>query len=35
MMFISTSEHTAQGLNDSMNKLRKEWQPIAQRFKPE
>jgi tripartite-type tricarboxylate transporter receptor subunit TctC len=35
MMFISTSEHTAQGLNASMIKLRKEWQPIAQRFKPE
>jgi len=35
MMVISTSEHTAQGLNASMTKLRKEWQPIAQRFKPE
>ena len=35
MMIISTSEHTAQGLNASMTKLRKEWQPIAQRFKLE
>ncbi len=35
MMFISTNEHTPQGLNASMTKLRKEWQPIAQRFKPE
>jgi tripartite-type tricarboxylate transporter receptor subunit TctC len=35
MMFISTNEHTPQGLTASMTKLRKEWQPIAQRFKPE
>ena len=35
MMFINPKEHTAEGLNNSMIKLRKEWQPIAQRFKPE
>jgi len=34
-MFVTPSEHTAEGLNASMTKLRKEWQPIAQRFKPE
>jgi tripartite-type tricarboxylate transporter receptor subunit TctC len=35
MMFTNPKEHTAEGLNNSMIKLRKEWQPIAQRFKPE
>jgi hypothetical protein len=35
LMFVTPSEHTAEGLNASMTKLRKEWQPIAQRFKPE
>jgi len=34
-MFVTPSEHTAEGLNASMTRLRKEWQPIAQRFKPE
>jgi len=34
-MFVTPSEHTAEGLNSSMIRLRKEWQPIAQRFKPE
>jgi tripartite-type tricarboxylate transporter receptor subunit TctC len=34
-MFVTPSEHTAEGLNSSMTRLRKEWQPIAQRFKPE
>jgi len=35
LMFVTPSEHTAEGLNASMTRLRKEWQPIAQRFKPE
>jgi len=35
MMFANPKEHTAEGLNNSMIKLRKEWQPVAQRFKPE
>jgi len=35
MMFTNPKEHTAEGLNNSMIKLRKEWQPMAQRFKPE
>jgi len=35
LMFVTPSEHTAEGLNSSMTRLRKEWQPIAQRFKPE
>jgi len=35
MMFTNPKEHTAEGLNNSMIKLRKEWQPVAQRFKPE
>ena len=35
MMFTNPKEHTAEGLNTSMIKLRKEWQPVAQRFKPE
>ena len=35
MMFISTNEHTAQGLTASMIKLRNDWQPIARKFKPE
>jgi tripartite-type tricarboxylate transporter receptor subunit TctC len=35
MMFISTNEHTPQGLNASMIKLRNDWQPIARKFKPE
>jgi tripartite-type tricarboxylate transporter receptor subunit TctC len=35
MMFTNPKEHTVEGLNNSMIKLRKEWQPIAQRFKPE
>jgi tripartite-type tricarboxylate transporter receptor subunit TctC len=34
-MFVTPSEHTVEGLNSSMIRLRKEWQPIAQRFKPE
>jgi tripartite-type tricarboxylate transporter receptor subunit TctC len=34
-MFVTPSELTVEGLNASMAKLRKEWQPIAQRFKPE
>jgi tripartite-type tricarboxylate transporter receptor subunit TctC len=35
MMFVTSKEHTPEGLNSSMMKLRNEWQPIARRFKPE
>jgi tripartite-type tricarboxylate transporter receptor subunit TctC len=35
MMFVTPKEHTPEGLNNSMTKLRNEWQPIARKFKPE
>jgi len=35
MMFITPKEHTPEGLNNSMTKLRNDWQPIARKFKPE
>jgi tripartite-type tricarboxylate transporter receptor subunit TctC len=35
MMFVTPKEHTPEGLNSSMTKLRNEWQPIARKFKPE
>ena len=34
-MFVTPSEHTAEGLNSSMMRLRNDWQPIARKFKPE
>jgi len=34
-MFVTPSEHTAEGLNSSMTRLRNDWQPIARKFKPE
>lgn len=35
LMFVTPSEHTAEGLNSSMIRLRNEWQPIARKFRPE
>jgi tripartite-type tricarboxylate transporter receptor subunit TctC len=35
LMFVTPSEHTAEGLNNSMTRLRNDWQPIARKFKPE
>jgi tripartite-type tricarboxylate transporter receptor subunit TctC len=35
LMFVTPSEHTAEGLNSSMMRLRNDWQPIARKFKPE
>jgi tripartite-type tricarboxylate transporter receptor subunit TctC len=34
-MFVTPSEHTAEGLNNSMTRLRNDWQPIARKIKPE
>jgi tripartite-type tricarboxylate transporter receptor subunit TctC len=34
-MFVTPSEHTAEGLNNSMMRLRNDWQPIARKIKPE
>jgi tripartite-type tricarboxylate transporter receptor subunit TctC len=33
-MFISTKEHTPQGVHASMAVLRREWQPIARKITP-
>jgi tripartite-type tricarboxylate transporter receptor subunit TctC len=35
LMFVTPSEHTAEGLNSSMTRLRNDWQPIARKIKPE
>jgi tripartite-type tricarboxylate transporter receptor subunit TctC len=35
LMFVTPSEHTAEGLNSSMMRLRNDWQPIARKIKPE
>lgn len=35
MMYITTTEHSPQGVRASMYKLRQQWQPIAKRIKPE
>ncbi len=35
LMFITTKEHTPQGVHASMVQLRREWQPIAKKIKPE
>jgi tripartite-type tricarboxylate transporter receptor subunit TctC len=35
LMFVTPSEHTAEGLNNSMMRLRNDWQPIARKIKPE
>lgn len=35
LMFVTPSEHTAEGLNSSMTRLRNDWQPIARKFRPE
>jgi tripartite-type tricarboxylate transporter receptor subunit TctC len=35
LMFVTASEHTAQGLISSMMQLRNDWQPIARKIKPE
>ena len=35
MMFVTPKEHTPEGLNSSMTRLRNDWQPIARKFKPE
>jgi len=35
LMFVTASEHTAQGLTSSMMRLRNDWQPIARKIKPE
>ena len=34
-MFVTPSEHTAEGLNNSMTRLRNDWQPIARKIRPE
>ena len=35
MMFITPREHTVEGFQSSMRKMRQVWQPIAQKIKPE
>jgi tripartite-type tricarboxylate transporter receptor subunit TctC len=35
LMFITTKEHTPEGVHASMVKLRRDWQPIARKIKPE
>ena len=35
LMFVTPSEHTAEGLNSSMMRLRNDWQPIARKIRPE
>jgi tripartite-type tricarboxylate transporter receptor subunit TctC len=35
LMFVTPSEHTAEGLNNSMTRLRNDWQPIARKIRPE
>jgi tripartite-type tricarboxylate transporter receptor subunit TctC len=35
LMFVTPGEHTAEGLNSSMIRLRNDWQPIARKIKPE
>jgi tripartite-type tricarboxylate transporter receptor subunit TctC len=35
LMFVTPGEHTAEGLNNSMTRLRNDWQPIARKIKPE
>ncbi len=35
LMFVTPSEHTAEGLTSSMTRLRNDWQPIARKIKPE
>ena len=35
LMFVTPSEHTAEGLNNSMIRLRNDWQPIARKIRPE
>lgn len=35
MMFTTPKEHTPEGLNSSMIRLRNDWQPVARRIKPE
>jgi tripartite-type tricarboxylate transporter receptor subunit TctC len=35
LMFITTKEHTPSGVHASMALLRREWQPIARKIKPE
>ena len=34
-MFITTKEHSPEGVHASMARLRREWQPIAKKIKPE
>ena len=34
-MFITTKEHSPQGVHASMSQLRRDWQPIAKKIKPE
>ena len=34
-IFITPSEHNAEGIRDSMRKLRQQWQPFAAKIKPE
>lgn len=35
LMFITTKEHSPQGVHASMSKLQREWAPIAKKIKPE
>lgn len=35
LMFVTPSEHTAEGLTASMTRLRNDWQPIARKIRPE
>jgi len=35
LMFVTPGEHTAEGLNSSMIRLRNDWQPIARKIRPE
>jgi tripartite-type tricarboxylate transporter receptor subunit TctC len=35
LMFITTKEHSPEGVHASMVQLRREWQPIAKKIKPE
>jgi tripartite-type tricarboxylate transporter receptor subunit TctC len=35
LMFVTPGEHTAEGLNSSMMRLRNDWQPIARKIRPE
>jgi len=35
LMFITTKEHTPEGVHASMVQLRRDWQPIAKKIKPE